>query len=165
MLAIGSLEHAYIVRLLGICPGPQLQLVTQLLPLGSLLDYVRKNRDAIGPQLLLNWCVQVAKVSCPAALGGAFPGVPFPPASKRGTSPARGAGLWVRRPWPQARGWGWPGSTRRQSGEGAGAGGSSSLGSHTRRGTLPKTCSRSATALKGGGIWPVHPPCGVYPEP
>ncbi|CAM4602401.1 receptor tyrosine-protein kinase erbB-3 isoform X1 [Lepidochelys kempii] len=61
MLAIGSLEHAYIVRLLGICPGPQLQLVTQLLPLGSLLDHVRKNRDAIGPQLLLNWCVQVAK--------------------------------------------------------------------------------------------------------
>ncbi|RMB90365.1 hypothetical protein DUI87_33251 [Hirundo rustica rustica] len=42
MLAIGSLEHSYIVRLLGICPGPQLQLVTQLLPLGSLLEYVRK---------------------------------------------------------------------------------------------------------------------------
>uniref|UniRef100_A0A8C3PKX5 Receptor protein-tyrosine kinase n=1 Tax=Calidris pygmaea TaxID=425635 RepID=A0A8C3PKX5_9CHAR len=61
MLAIGSLDHAYIVRLLGICPGPQLQLVTQLLPLGSLLDYVRKNRDTISPQLLLNWCVQVAK--------------------------------------------------------------------------------------------------------
>uniref|UniRef100_A0A8C3NJV0 Receptor protein-tyrosine kinase n=1 Tax=Geospiza parvula TaxID=87175 RepID=A0A8C3NJV0_GEOPR len=61
MLAIGSLDHSYIVRLLGICPGPQLQLVTQLLPLGSLLDYVRKNRGAISPQLLLNWCVQVAK--------------------------------------------------------------------------------------------------------
>uniref|UniRef100_A0A8C3PKW9 receptor protein-tyrosine kinase n=1 Tax=Calidris pygmaea TaxID=425635 RepID=A0A8C3PKW9_9CHAR len=57
----GHLDHAYIVRLLGICPGPQLQLVTQLLPLGSLLDYVRKNRDTISPQLLLNWCVQVAK--------------------------------------------------------------------------------------------------------
>uniref|UniRef100_A0A663FB00 Receptor protein-tyrosine kinase n=1 Tax=Aquila chrysaetos chrysaetos TaxID=223781 RepID=A0A663FB00_AQUCH len=55
------LDHAYIVRLLGICPGAQLQLVTQLLPLGSLLDYVRKNRDSISPQLLLNWCVQVAK--------------------------------------------------------------------------------------------------------
>uniref|UniRef100_A0A8C2Y644 receptor protein-tyrosine kinase n=1 Tax=Coturnix japonica TaxID=93934 RepID=A0A8C2Y644_COTJA len=57
----GHLDHAYIVRLLGICPGPQLQLVTQLLPLGSLLDYVRKNRGSISPQLLLNWCVQVAK--------------------------------------------------------------------------------------------------------
>lgn len=61
MLAIGSLDHAYIVRLLGICTGPQLQLVTQLLPLGSLLEYVRKHKDAIGPQLMLNWCVQIAK--------------------------------------------------------------------------------------------------------
>lgn len=62
MLAIGSLDHAYIIRLLGICPGTQLQLVTQLLPLGSLLEYIRKNKDAIGPQLMLNWCVQIAKV-------------------------------------------------------------------------------------------------------
>lgn len=62
MLAMGSLDHAYIVRLLGICPGAQLQLVTQLLPLGSLLEHVRKSRQALGPQLLLNWCVQIAKV-------------------------------------------------------------------------------------------------------
>ncbi|XP_010219358.1 PREDICTED: LOW QUALITY PROTEIN: receptor tyrosine-protein kinase erbB-3-like, partial [Tinamus guttatus] len=67
LLAIGSLDHAYIVRLLGICPGAQLQLVTQLLPLGYLLEYVartatgRKNRHSLSPQLLLNWCVQVAK--------------------------------------------------------------------------------------------------------
>ncbi|KYO28464.1 hypothetical protein Y1Q_0003953 [Alligator mississippiensis] len=61
MLAMGSLDHAYIVRLLGICPGAQLQLVTQLLPLGSLLEHVRKSRQALGPQLLLNWCVQIAK--------------------------------------------------------------------------------------------------------
>uniref|UniRef100_A0A670HX76 Receptor protein-tyrosine kinase n=1 Tax=Podarcis muralis TaxID=64176 RepID=A0A670HX76_PODMU len=61
MMAIGSLDHAYIVRLLGICTGTQLQLVTQYLDLGSLLEYVRKNKDAIGPQLMLNWCVQIAK--------------------------------------------------------------------------------------------------------
>ncbi|XP_054859103.1 receptor tyrosine-protein kinase erbB-3 [Eublepharis macularius] len=61
MLAIGSLDHAYIVRLLGFCTGTQLQLVTQLLPLGSLLEYIRKNKDAIGPQLMLNWGVQIAK--------------------------------------------------------------------------------------------------------
>ncbi|XP_053311605.1 receptor tyrosine-protein kinase erbB-3 isoform X2 [Spea bombifrons] len=63
MLTMGSLDHAYIVRLLGICPGSQLQLVTQFLPMGSLLQHVRKNKDTgtIGPQLLLNWCVQIAK--------------------------------------------------------------------------------------------------------
>ncbi|XP_069509872.1 receptor tyrosine-protein kinase erbB-3 isoform X2 [Ambystoma mexicanum] len=63
MLAMGSLEHDYIVRTIGICLGTRLQLVTQLLPMGSLLEYVRKNKDShlISPQLLLNWCVQIAK--------------------------------------------------------------------------------------------------------
>ncbi|XP_057363746.1 receptor tyrosine-protein kinase erbB-3 isoform X3 [Manis pentadactyla] len=61
MLAIGSLDHAHIVRLLGLCPGSSLKLVTQYLPLGSLLDHVRQHRGALGPQLLLNWGVQIAK--------------------------------------------------------------------------------------------------------
>ena len=63
MLAIGSLDHAHVARLLGLCPGPALQLVTQYLPLGSLLDHVKRHRAALGPQLLLNWGVQIAKVS------------------------------------------------------------------------------------------------------
>lgn len=61
MLAMGSLDHANVLRVLGICPGANLQLITQFLPLGSLLENVRKNQDRIGPQLLLNWCVQIAK--------------------------------------------------------------------------------------------------------
>lgn len=61
MLAVGSLDHAHIVRLLGLCPGSSLQLVTQYLPLGSLLDHVRQHRETLGPQLLLNWGVQIAK--------------------------------------------------------------------------------------------------------
>lgn len=62
MLAVGSLDHAHIVRLLGLCPGSSLQLVTQYLPLGSLLDHVKQHRETLGPQLLLNWGVQIAKV-------------------------------------------------------------------------------------------------------
>ncbi|XP_063064417.1 receptor tyrosine-protein kinase erbB-3b [Engraulis encrasicolus] len=61
MLSIGSLDHPYIVRLLGVCPGPSLQLVSQLSPQGSLLDYLRQHRDRLDPQRLLNWCVQIAK--------------------------------------------------------------------------------------------------------
>ncbi|KAK7144283.1 hypothetical protein R3I94_010640 [Phoxinus phoxinus] len=61
MLAMGSLDHPYIVRLLGICPGPSLQLVTQLSPQGSLLEHIRQRRDGLNPQRLLNWCVQIAK--------------------------------------------------------------------------------------------------------
>ncbi|KAJ8260136.1 hypothetical protein GJAV_G00177460 [Gymnothorax javanicus] len=61
MLAMGSLDHAYIVRLLGICPGPCLQLVTQLSTQGSLLEHIRQRKDSLDPQRLLNWCVQIAK--------------------------------------------------------------------------------------------------------
>lgn len=61
MLSMGSLDHPYIVRLIGICPGVSLQLVTQLSSHGSLLDHIRHNKDRLGPQRLLNWCMQIAK--------------------------------------------------------------------------------------------------------
>ncbi|KAL0978362.1 hypothetical protein UPYG_G00169500 [Umbra pygmaea] len=61
MSAMGSLDHPYIVRLLGICPGVSLQLVTQLSAQGSLLEHIRQHRDRLDPQRLLNWCVQIAK--------------------------------------------------------------------------------------------------------
>ncbi|XP_031700657.1 receptor tyrosine-protein kinase erbB-3b isoform X1 [Anarrhichthys ocellatus] len=61
MLSMGSLDHPYIVRLLGICPGPSLQLVTQLSSQGSLLEHIRHHKNSLDPQRLLNWCVQIAK--------------------------------------------------------------------------------------------------------
>lgn len=60
---MGSLDHPYIVRLLGICPGPSLQLVTQISSHGSLLEHIRQHKISLDPQRLLNWCVQIAKVS------------------------------------------------------------------------------------------------------
>ncbi|KAM3617099.1 uncharacterized protein V6R79_002284 [Siganus canaliculatus] len=61
MLSMGSLDHPYIVRLLGICPGSSLQLVTQLSMQGSLLEHIRSHKNRLDPQRLLNWCVQIAK--------------------------------------------------------------------------------------------------------
>ncbi|XP_021465624.2 receptor tyrosine-protein kinase erbB-3-like isoform X2 [Oncorhynchus mykiss] len=61
MMVMGSLDHQYIVRLLGVCPGASLQLVTQLSNQGSLLEHIRRHRDSLDPQRLLNWCVQIAK--------------------------------------------------------------------------------------------------------
>lgn len=61
-LIMASIEHPYLVRLLGVCLSPTIQLVTQLMPHGCLLDYVHEHKDNIGSQLLLNWCVQIAKV-------------------------------------------------------------------------------------------------------
>lgn len=62
MQFMGSLDHPYIARLLGICPGQSLQLVSQLSTQGSLLQHLRQNANNVDPQRLLNWCVQIAKV-------------------------------------------------------------------------------------------------------
>ena len=66
MAGVGS---PYVSRLLGICLTSTVQLVTQLMPYGCLLDYVRENKDRIGSQDLLNWCVQIAKVGGAARQG------------------------------------------------------------------------------------------------
>ena len=63
MLTLGSLDHINVVRILGICPGDSLQLVTQLSSQGSLLEHIRQRKNNLGPQRLLNWCVQIAKVN------------------------------------------------------------------------------------------------------
>ncbi|KAF3694975.1 Receptor tyrosine-protein kinase erbB-4 [Channa argus] len=61
-LIMASMEHPHLARLLGVCLSPTIQLVTQLMPHGCLLDYVHEHKDNIGSQLLLNWCVQIAKI-------------------------------------------------------------------------------------------------------
>uniref|UniRef100_A0A3P9L4X9 Receptor protein-tyrosine kinase n=2 Tax=Oryzias latipes TaxID=8090 RepID=A0A3P9L4X9_ORYLA len=58
---MAGVTSPYVCRLLGICLTSTVQLVTQLMPYGCLLDYVRENKDCIGSQFLLNWCVQIAK--------------------------------------------------------------------------------------------------------
>uniref|UniRef100_A0A3Q0SLT8 Receptor protein-tyrosine kinase n=1 Tax=Amphilophus citrinellus TaxID=61819 RepID=A0A3Q0SLT8_AMPCI len=59
---MASVDHPHVCRLLGICLTSTVQLITQLMPYGCLLDYVKENKDNIGSQHLLNWCVQIAKV-------------------------------------------------------------------------------------------------------
>uniref|UniRef100_A0A674MIX0 Receptor protein-tyrosine kinase n=1 Tax=Takifugu rubripes TaxID=31033 RepID=A0A674MIX0_TAKRU len=58
---MASIDHPHVCRLLGICLTSSIQLVTQLMPFGCLLDYVRLHRDRVGARRLLNWCVQIAK--------------------------------------------------------------------------------------------------------
>ncbi|KAJ8375545.1 hypothetical protein SKAU_G00061250 [Synaphobranchus kaupii] len=58
---MASVDSPHVCRLLGICLTSTVQLITQLMPYGCLLDYVKENKDNIGSQYLLNWCVQIAK--------------------------------------------------------------------------------------------------------
>lgn len=58
---MASVEHVCCIRILAVCMSAQMMLITQLMPLGCLLDYVRKNKEHIGSKVLLNWCTQIAK--------------------------------------------------------------------------------------------------------
>ncbi|XP_067934321.1 epidermal growth factor receptor-like isoform X2 [Watersipora subatra] len=58
---MASIEHPCCVRIVAVCMTQQMMLITQLMPLGSLLDYVRNNKDMIGSKVMLNWCAQIAK--------------------------------------------------------------------------------------------------------
>lgn len=58
---MASVEHPHLLKLLAVCLTSQLMLVTQLMPLGCLRDYVHNNKDKVGSKALLNWCTQIAK--------------------------------------------------------------------------------------------------------
>ncbi|CAG9864668.1 unnamed protein product [Phyllotreta striolata] len=58
---MATVDHPNLLRLLGVCMTSQMMLVTQLMYLGCLLDFVRTNRDRIGSKALLNWSTQIAR--------------------------------------------------------------------------------------------------------
>lgn len=58
---MASMEHPNLLQLLGVCMTSEIMLVTQLMPMGCLLDFVRKNRDNIGAKELLRWSTQIAR--------------------------------------------------------------------------------------------------------
>ena len=60
---MASVVHPYCVRVVAVCMTARLMLVIPLMPLGSLLDYIRKNRDNIDSKRMLNWATQIARVS------------------------------------------------------------------------------------------------------
>ena len=65
---MASVVHPYCLRVVAVCMTAQLMLVVPLMPLGSLLDYVRKNRANIDSKRMLNWATQIARVSQPACV-------------------------------------------------------------------------------------------------
>lgn len=57
---MASVEHPNLLNLLAVCMTTELMFVTQLMPQGSLLDYVKKKRKDIGSMALLLWSKQIA---------------------------------------------------------------------------------------------------------
>ena len=59
---MASVNHPHCIRILAMCMSTQVMLITQLMPHGCLLDYVRKHKGQLGSKTLLTWCAQIAKV-------------------------------------------------------------------------------------------------------
>lgn len=60
-LIMTTVDHDNLLNLLGICMTDKLMLITQLMPLGSLLEFVKKNKNTLRPLHLLKWSTQIAK--------------------------------------------------------------------------------------------------------
>lgn len=55
---MASVDHPNLLQLLAVCMTTQIMMVTQLMPLGCLLDYVRNNKDKVtnsGTALFITW--------------------------------------------------------------------------------------------------------------
>lgn len=60
---MASVKNRFCVPIVGVCMAAQMMLVTPYMPLGCLLDYVRKNKENIPSKVMLTWCAQIAQVS------------------------------------------------------------------------------------------------------
>lgn len=58
---MATVDHPNLLQLLAVCMASQMMLITQLMPLGCLLDFVRNNKDRIGSKAILNWSTQIAR--------------------------------------------------------------------------------------------------------
>ncbi|XP_053389075.1 epidermal growth factor receptor-like, partial [Mercenaria mercenaria] len=57
-----SVVHICCIRLLAVCMASEkMMMISQLMPLGCLLGYIKKHKDMIGSKSLLNWCAQIAR--------------------------------------------------------------------------------------------------------
>lgn len=55
-----GLNHRCVVKLLGVCLGPPLMMIQELLPMGSLLDYILDYPESINANDLLLWSAEIA---------------------------------------------------------------------------------------------------------
>ena len=59
---MASMDHENVVRLYSVCMSKQLMLISQFVPNGALIDYVKKNRDKLTASMMLQFAAQISKV-------------------------------------------------------------------------------------------------------
>jgi len=59
---MASVNHACCVRIQAVCMTARMMLISELLRIGSLLDYVRQHQSELSAHTLLLWAKQIAEV-------------------------------------------------------------------------------------------------------
>ena len=60
---MASMDHKNVVRLYALSMGQKMMLVSQFIPLGALLSYLKKYKDSLNAHTMLSFSVQIASVS------------------------------------------------------------------------------------------------------
>jgi serine/threonine protein kinase len=58
---MATVIHPCCIRIMAVCMTKQMMLITPLMPFGSLLDYLHRNRLNIGSHSMLTWAKQIAE--------------------------------------------------------------------------------------------------------
>ena len=59
---MGSMDHENVVRLYCVCMSKQLMLVSQFVPFGALIDYLKRHKDNMSATGILQFSSQIALV-------------------------------------------------------------------------------------------------------
>ena len=59
---MASIDHPYVLPLLGLSMGKKMMLVSQFVPLGSLLGFLRKHKEKLNAKAMLTFSRQIAEV-------------------------------------------------------------------------------------------------------
>ena len=59
---MASIDHPYVLPLLGLSMGKKMMLVSQFVPLGSLLGFLRKHKERLNAKAMLTFSRQIAEV-------------------------------------------------------------------------------------------------------
>ena len=59
---MASMDHPHVLPLLGLSMGKKMMLVSQFVPLGSLLGFLRKHKEKLNAKAMLTFSRQIAEV-------------------------------------------------------------------------------------------------------
>ena len=62
-VVMASMDHENVVRLYALSMGTKMMLISQFVPLGSLISYLKKYKEVLNANNMLHFCVQIASVS------------------------------------------------------------------------------------------------------